>query len=122
MRHGLLANPRPTVIAPECSDLSAFDGSAANSKNLNNLTACSHLASELRIRYFNAQSVCNKLPELHVLLLSGEVDIVCICESWLSDAYPDSLLSCAGAYQVVRTDRGSRGEVFCCFCAVAFPL
>ncbi len=44
-----------------------------------------------------------------MLLLSGETDIVCIVETWLTDSYPDSLLSCAGAFQVVRSDRGSRG-------------
>ncbi len=86
---------------------SAF-GSAAI-QNLKRNSVCFHSNSELRIRSLNAQSLCNKLAELQVLLLSGEIDILCIVETWLTDAYPDSLLSATGAYQVVRADRGSRG-------------
>ncbi len=66
-------------------------------------------SAELRVRLFNAQSVCNKLAELQVLLLSGETDIVCITETWLTDSYPDSLLSCSGVFQIVRSDRAGRG-------------
>ncbi len=87
---------------------SAF-GTSAVSQNLKITSACFCSNSELRIRSFNSQSLCNKLAELQVLLISGEIDILCIVETWLTDAYPDSLLSASGAYQVVRLDRGSRG-------------
>ncbi len=77
-------------------------------RNLKSETACFCL-NQLRLRLFNAQSVCNKLAELEVLLLSGEADIICVTETWLTDSYPDSLLSCSGAFQVVRADRTGRG-------------
>ena len=38
-------------------------------------------------KFFNAQSVMNKLAELHYLLRgeSNQYDIICVTESWLSD-------------------------------------
>ncbi len=66
-------------------------------------------SSQVTIKFCNAQSVCNKLAELNVLLQSSEAEIVCFAESWLTAGYPDALLSGSGAYHVFRADRNSRG-------------
>ena len=55
--------------------------------------------------YFNARSIKNKLHQLGVLLEERLPDIVFICESWLSDCIPNSLLCNVSMYNVVRKDR-----------------
>ncbi len=116
MRHG--ASLGTFASLGNFASLGTFTSVAANPystyKNKQNIkvskrSACESFASELRIHFFNAQSVCNKLPEFQVLLMSGEADIICVAETWLTDAYPDSILSLAGAFQILRSDRGSRG-------------
>ena len=41
---------------------------------------------------FNAQSLCNKLSELHHLLYTGDIDIILITESWLHSDISNGLL------------------------------
>ncbi len=105
-RHG---NWRQSARSVYTCSSSVNANRAIRFQNLERTPALFNFSSELRIRLFNAQSVCNKLAELEVLLMSGESDIICITETWLTDSYPDSLLSCSGAYQVLQADRGTRG-------------
>ncbi|VDM24968.1 unnamed protein product [Toxocara canis] len=55
--------------------------------------------------YFNAQSMVNKLPELKLLADSRAPDGILISETWLTDPFPDSLLSLQSTYRVFRCDR-----------------
>ena len=69
---------------------------------------------------FNAQSVVNKLCELHHILYSCNYDIVFITESWLHADISMGLLDPESAYCVLRKDRadthiGVRGGGVCVF-------
>ena len=41
-------------------------------------------ADSIKCCLINAQSLCNKLQELHVLLASGEFDILLFTETWFN--------------------------------------
>lgn len=56
---------------------------------------------------FNARSICNKLFELHQLL-SSNLAIICITETWLTSSINDSLLIDQYNYSVYRKDRSNR--------------
>ena len=59
---------------------------------------------------FNAQSVKNKLNELHHLIHTSKYDIICVTETWLNDTVPDNIITDTSKYSVHRTDRKmSRG-------------
>ena len=47
--------------------------------------------SHLRCTFFNARSLKNKLPLLHVLLYSGTFDVIAIAETWLNDSVSSAL-------------------------------
>ena len=69
---------------------------------------------------FNAQSVVNKLRELHHILYANNYDIVFITESWLHADIGMGLLDPESVYHVVRKDRtdtrtGDRGGGVCAF-------
>jgi len=54
---------------------------------------------------FNAQSVVNKLSELHHILYINNYNIVFITESWLHAGIDMGLLDPESVYQVLRKDR-----------------
>ena len=54
---------------------------------------------------FNAQSVVNKLSELHHILYTNNYDIVFITESWLHAGIDMGLLDPESVYQVLHKDR-----------------
>jgi exonuclease III len=59
---------------------------------------------------FNAQSIVNKLPELHYLMYSCNFDIICITETWLKSEITDGLIDPQACFRVIRCDRSeSRG-------------
>ena len=60
--------------------------------------------SELSCVYFNAQSIMNKLDDLHTMICSLQPDIVGISESWTNCNISDSELSISG-YETFRCDR-----------------
>ena len=64
--------------------------------------------NNLKILYFNAQSLLNKLKSLHSLLLSQNFDIICVTETWLKDTILDSVLIHNTPYSIVRNDRGTK--------------
>ena len=56
---------------------------------------------------FNAWSVKNKIPELQAIVLSLNLSLVAITETWLDASVPDSKLF--HAHGVFRKDRNCRG-------------
>ena len=54
---------------------------------------------------FNARSLKNKLPDLHHILYVYSFDLLCICETWLSNSVSDAMLDPLHAYKIFRLDR-----------------
>ena len=69
----------------------------------------------LKILYFNAQSLLNKINALNILLSSANYDIICITETWLGGKVIDSLLLNNSQYTLIRCDRDSRRGGGVCF-------
>ena len=63
----------------------------------------------------NAQSLGNKLQELHYLLYFERFDVVLITESWLDDSFTQGLLDPKLKYNVFRKDRNRHGGGVCIF-------
>ena len=67
----------------------------------------------VKVLFMNAQSVCNKMNELRVVVVEEEPDIVAICETWTNDAVGDPILRLDGYVIAARKDRndtvGGRG-------------
>ena len=64
---------------------------------------------------FNARKLNNKLHELHDVLVTESLDMLCITETWLKPSTPDSLLiNGMSSYSVFRKDGAdSQGEGVC---------
>lgn len=66
--------------------------------------------------YFNAQSIANKIGELHDILYHISPDCVLVSESWLHADICDGVLDPKSMYNVIRKDRvASRGGGVCAF-------
>ena len=63
---------------------------------------------------FNARSLRNKLPDLHLLLASNQYSIIFISESWLCDDISDAMLIDRFPYSVHRYDRTYCNGGGCC--------
>ena len=63
----------------------------------------------------NAQSLGNKLPELHCLLYSFCYQIILITESWFDSTFTNGLLDPASRYIIFRKDRNRNGGGVCAF-------
>ena len=70
---------------------------------------------KLRIVIFNAQSLGNKLFDLHIVLYSLCLDVICVTESWLDASISDSQLDPECRYNVYRKDRNRHGGGVCVF-------
>jgi len=57
----------------------------------------------------NARSLKNKFAELHDLLYDYQnpIDILCVCESWLSPSVSNSMLDPQNKFSVLRCDRSN---------------
>lgn len=66
------------------------------------------ISNKLSVCCINAQSICarkmSKFDELHQIVLTSNVDIVCIVESWLNAKVSDNI-ACIDGYNLVRHDR-----------------
>ena len=76
---------------------------------------------------FNAQSIVNKLCELHHILYTDKFDLVFITESWLHAGISSGLLDPEGQYYVIRKDRTDirdcvRGGGVCVFASRALTI
>ena len=67
----------------------------------------------LNVMFLNAQSVCNKIDELRVLVASETPDIVALCETWTNETHGEALFMIDNYEIVTRRDRndttGGRG-------------
>ena len=68
---------------------------------------CSRDVGLLSFVLFNARSLNKKLFDLQYLLCNDKPDILCITETWLQPALPNSLIVFDSNYSVFRTDRSS---------------
>ena len=63
--------------------------------------------------FLNAQSVCNKMDELRVLVACETPDIVAVCETWTNETHGDALFAIGDYEMIARKDRndtaGGRG-------------
>ena len=57
---------------------------------------------------FNAQSLGNKLPDLHHLASTSSYDLILITEFWLSDKISDAMVNPGNNYNLTRYDRKYR--------------
>lgn len=74
-----------------------------------------HLQSNpLSFSLFNASS-SNKLPELHHMLHTNELDVLCITEIWLHSGIANSTILAGSPYLAFRTDYFAvfRGDGIC---------
>ena len=67
----------------------------------------------LNVMFMNAQSVCNKMNELRVLVACETPDIVAICETWTNETHGDAFFTIDDYEIITRRDRndttGGRG-------------
>jgi len=64
---------------------------------------------------FNAQSINNKLHELHYLLYNTDCDFIFITESWLTADIDSNMLDPQSHFDVFRNDRSTHGGGVCVF-------
>lgn len=62
---------------------------------------CNNTQRALSFLQWNARSIIRRLPGLNALLAEYEVDVFCICETWLTEA---NFLNIPG-YHILRKDR-----------------
>lgn len=60
--------------------------------------------NSLQMVLFNIRSIFHKLPIIVHDFVLNSMDIIGFCETWLSNATPDSLVSIPG-YSIVRNNR-----------------
>ena len=75
---------------------------ALNGKSENQSTCT---PSNVRVLYFNANSIINKMQEFEVIVTENNPDIVCICEAWTKEDIENSYLNINDYSLVSRTDR-----------------
>ena len=63
--------------------------------------------SKIKVIYFNARSLKNKLPSLHNILYNNVYEIICVTESWLDGDFSNGLLDPKGHFNIYRIDRAS---------------
>jgi len=62
---------------------------------------------------YNAQSLVNKLCELHHILYHDKFDLVFVTETWLHADIPSGLLDPESMYYVLRRDRAFGHSAVC---------
>ena len=68
----------------------------------------------MKCQLINAQSIANKLAELHHVLYVEKCDCILITETWLNEDIVNGLLDPKSHYNIVRKDRsGGRGGGVC---------
>ncbi len=115
-------------ICPRClgdqfpfADCSVLSGDVSCCGSTVSLASCSVLNSSsyglfpsdttrrlINIGLINARSVISCLPDIHHLLVSENIDLLAVTESWLDDSVSDSEIGLNG-YDVFRCDRNRNG-------------
>ena len=62
----------------------------------------------LNIYFANCRSICNKIPDLNLLLSCMKYDISILCETWLNLSILSSILLNNSDYSIFRADRVNR--------------
>jgi hypothetical protein len=63
---------------------------------------------EIKVYYCNAQSIRNKISDLHDILYLTDFNVVALSETWLIPQFTDGLLDPKGLYNIYRRDREKR--------------
>ena len=58
----------------------------------------------ITVGHINIRSIYRKLEEIVRILAVGDLDVLCITESWLNRYVSDAMISISG-YNIVRADR-----------------
>ena len=58
----------------------------------------------ITIAHINIHSINRKLEEVIRILSQGDIDVLCISETWLNKSVPNSMISITG-YNTIRLDR-----------------
>jgi len=66
-------------------------------------------SGSLRCLYTNANSIVNKMSELHERVIVEDFELIRIAETWATESVNDAELSIVG-YNMFRKDRESRGD------------
>ena len=62
----------------------------------------------LVIGYLNAQSLLGHFNEIELMLYDNDIDILCVCETWLDSSINDKFIKIPN-FNVVRFDMGRGG-------------
>lgn len=76
----------------------------------------------LKCVLFNAQSIGNKLLELHYMLYTLSYDVVLVTESWLDASITSGLLDPDDKFYILRNDRNRKGGGVCVFVNKRFQV
>jgi len=76
-------------------------------------TDTSSLSECIRCTLINARSICNKLPQLRNVICSGEFNVKCITETWLTENIMDGLLNPDNCCRIIRLIAVIVKEVVC---------
>ena len=76
---------------------------ALSSENSDNFVI--HSGRNLKILYFNAQSLVNKVNELNCTVVDLDPDLICVCESWTRNDISNAHLNVLNFDLVSRIDR-----------------
>jgi hypothetical protein len=74
-------------------------------RNRHGKLAPAAITSQISLLCFNSRSLCNKLDILYQTLSSYSYQILAVTETWLTEKYPDSLITSGLDYSIFRCDR-----------------
>ena len=61
----------------------------------------------VKVKYFNARSVRNKLLSLHAVMYCENFQSICITETWLDSSVTDGIIDPRGLFNIYRCDRAA---------------
>lgn len=65
------------------------------------------MTNEIVVAHLNVRSLLPKIYDVHQLLITHNIDILCISETWLSESIPDDIVALEGFF-LFRNDRDGR--------------
>ena len=77
---------------------------SGDSDGLTPTSKSSPIRNNIKVGYFNARSIVNKVIYLKNMIETASYDVVFIVETWLSPSVPDVLI-CPRGFDVIRRDR-----------------
>ena len=64
----------------------------------------------LTMEHINAQSLQSNFDEIKLMTENRDIDILCVCETWLHSITPDAYVDIHN-YNIFRNDKGRGGGV-----------